>query len=122
MSIGKVVRARRLEMDLSQTELGHRMYIHGGANGKGADASYLSRLENDLIDQPSIGVIHAVAKALEMTVIDLLVAAGWIPKDEMQDVTDAELARVWQKLPAAEREMVLRIAHLYEGALEGRMG
>ena len=68
--MGAYIRERRQRLGLSQEELAERV---GGAYSQ----SDISRLERGHIGLPRLSTIVRLAAALEVSVGDLLIAAGW---------------------------------------------
>jgi transcriptional regulator with XRE-family HTH domain len=73
--MGAYIRERRQRLGLSQEELAERV---GGAYSQ----SDISRLERGHIGLPRLGTIVRLAASLEVSVGDLLIAAGWF-EDEL---------------------------------------
>lgn len=67
-SVGEAIRERRLELGLSQKELGRR--------AGGLTQDYISKLETGIIDTPQRGTMDALAAALQVHVSALYRAAG----------------------------------------------
>lgn len=117
MSLGTVVRSARMQAEMSQQDLARAMFLKGYT----FDSSMISLIETGKVQLPSKEILHGLAEVLDVTVSQLLHAAGYIPDEELPGMLNGEMGQVWTKLPAAEREMVLRIARLYVEALEGRI-
>ena len=69
----ELLRRLRLEADLSQNAL---------AKKTGVDPSYINRIERGERQPPSVGVIHDIARALELdefSTNQLLLSAGYAP-------------------------------------------
>ncbi|MGI9426475.1 MAG: helix-turn-helix domain-containing protein [Hyphomicrobiaceae bacterium] len=62
MVFGDLIRQHRLELGLSQEELGHQANLH---------RTYISSVERG-IRNPTITVLHRIANALDLTVSELL--------------------------------------------------
>lgn len=73
--IGAFVKATRTERGMSQTALAEMVGVTRG---------YLSTLESDKIGLPSADTRRRLAKALGVTHLDLLVAAGEITREEIR--------------------------------------
>lgn len=77
-SLGEVIRQRRLSMNLTLDQL---------ATLIDSSKSYLSKLENDLIDKPKPSTLRKVAKQLDMNYNDLLLHTSYVDKDETSWIT-----------------------------------
>src|SRR4051794_21328179 len=106
--LGDAVKAQRERLKLSQRELAHRAQIA---------QSYISKLEANQRPQPSWDVLKRLAAALEVQVADLLEAGGILsPTEEIAQSTNhpeealARLQTIWPELPAADKELLLRMA------------
>ncbi|HET9659219.1 MAG TPA: helix-turn-helix transcriptional regulator [Thermomicrobiales bacterium] len=76
-NLGKVVRRRRLELGLTQTELAERMR----GNVQQAD---ISHIEHGHLPWPRPDLIQALAVALSMSPVELILLSGWMSADEYQ--------------------------------------
>jgi transcriptional regulator with XRE-family HTH domain len=76
--LGDYVRARREELGLSQTDVERRFAV---------PQSYLSRLERGRVAFPSGEYRSRLESALQVTNVDLLLAAGEVSRDELVDWT-----------------------------------
>lgn len=108
MALGDLVRRRRLELDLSQAAVSKRMLMAGCD----VDPSYVSLIERGKIDQPSRDILIGLARALEVSTLTVLEAAGFIPPEEMPDIQDAELARLYARLSPSGRRLVIDVARV----------
>ena len=63
MTIGERIKHYRKAKDLSLNKLG---------DISGVSKAYLSNLENNKSDSPSVEIVQKIAKALEISVLDLL--------------------------------------------------
>ncbi|WP_342514288.1 helix-turn-helix transcriptional regulator [Sporosarcina sp. FSL K6-1522] len=77
-SLGAVIRQRRLNMNLTLDQL---------ATLIDSSKSYLSKLENDLIEKPKPSTLRKVAKQLDMNYNDLLLHTSYVDKDETSWIT-----------------------------------
>lgn len=77
-SLGEVIRQRRLSMNLTLDQL---------ATLIDSSKSYLSKLENDLIEKPKPSTLRKVAKQLDMNYNDLLLHTSYVDKDETSWIT-----------------------------------
>jgi len=74
LTLGEFVRARRLTLGLTQTELGEQI---------GRDQTWVSNLErNHFKELPDPTIIRALARALDVTVADIWTALGYLDPDE----------------------------------------
>ena len=69
-TLGQVIRARRIEMDLTQEELAERI-------GGSVRQAEISRLEHDRIVLPRRDRLEAIAQALDLPLGRLLASSGW---------------------------------------------
>ena len=79
--MGAYIRERRQHLCLSQEELAERV---GGAYGQ----CDISRLERGHIGLPRLSTIVKLAAALEVSVGDLLIAAGWFDDGPLRSLPD----------------------------------
>jgi len=76
-SIGSAMRARRLELGLTQEELAARVRVLG----EELRQSDVSRIERGKVTLPRYQRLSCIAAALELPLGDLLVRAGWAGAD-----------------------------------------
>lgn len=81
MTFGKRVRELRLKEHLSQRDL---------AGQVGVDFTYLSKIENGIVDPPSDSVIKKIAKVLEVDTEELLALAAKVSPNEFRDVVEED--------------------------------
>lgn len=72
MSFGKYLRDLRLAKDMSQRELATKV---------GRDFTYISKIENDVMDPPSEETLIKIAEALGVNSDELILAAKKLPKE-----------------------------------------
>jgi transcriptional regulator with XRE-family HTH domain len=70
MSLGQLIRERRMDLGLTQEGLAERI-------GTTVRHSYVSRLERNQIGLPHRDRLEQIAAALELSLGELLVASGW---------------------------------------------
>jgi transcriptional regulator with XRE-family HTH domain len=71
--LGVAIRARRLELGLSQEQLAQR----SSDAREGILQSDISRLESGQVALPRSGHLRRIAAALDMPIVDLLARSGW---------------------------------------------
>lgn len=98
-TLGAVIRARRIELGLTQEALAERIAPH-------FRQSDVSRLERDCITLPRRERLEAIAAALEIPVGVLLAASGWAGME--LDATPAPITRPGQTTPIAVDEVAIR--------------
>lgn len=74
-TLGHVIRARRIELGLTQEELAERV-------GESVRQSDISRMERDYVMLPRRERLEALAAALEVTPGFLLMQSGWITPEQ----------------------------------------
>jgi transcriptional regulator with XRE-family HTH domain len=74
LTLGQVIRSRRIELALTQEELAERI-------GEGVRQAEVSRLERDRIMLPRRARLEAIAAALELPLGELLARSGWSGAD-----------------------------------------
>lgn len=79
-SLGRVIRARREELGLTQEELAERI-------GGSVRQAEVSRLERGRVATPRRARLGAIAAALGLTEADLLVRSGWAEMGEVSNLT-----------------------------------
>jgi len=101
--IGATVRSRREQAGLTQADL---------AGKAGVKQSYLSRLESGLRDsRPSAVVLGRIARALGITVDELLLEAGARPsQNRTEELRLKRLERAFVSLPVDRQVELLAIA------------
>lgn len=96
MALGEVLRSKRDQRDEKLADTARRAKI---------STAYLSKLENDEVQQPSPHILHRLAGALDIPYADLMVLAGYVAASEgsqqaqlsaamFADVTEAERAEL----------------------------
>ena len=117
MSLGALVRSARMRAEYSQSDLARQMFLKGYT----FDPSVISLIETGKIALPSKEILHGLADVLDITVIEMLHAAGYIPDDEVPQMMNGEMARLWHDLPPREQGMMIEIAKLYLSAIRGEL-
>lgn len=74
-SLGRAIRQRRLDLGLSQVEVAERM----GSEFRQSD---ISRIEQGRVQFPRPQLLMALAGSLNISIIDLMVEAGWLTPEE----------------------------------------
>jgi transcriptional regulator with XRE-family HTH domain len=74
LTLGKVIRTRRIDLHLTQEELAERI-------GEGVRQAEVSRLERDRIALPRRARLEAIAAALNFSLGELLARSGWAGAD-----------------------------------------
>lgn len=99
MSLASRVRELRLAKGFSQKDLAERV---------GIERSYIGHIESGKTQLPSREVLAALAKALDTDVQDLLVAAGYLPRRDDQDLPDFHmyLSRRFHNNPKLQRALI----------------
>ena len=108
-TFGKRIRELRKARRLDQRTLAERVRIGlQAAGGRGFDVSYLSKIENDRLRPPSLGVIVQMAKALETDADELIALAGKVPPELGETLRLSQGARIFfrsaQTLGLSEQE------------------
>lgn len=96
MALGEVLRSRREQRDEKLADTARHAKI---------STAYLSKLENDEVQQPSPHILHRLAMALDVPYADLMVLAGYVAASDgtqqaqlsaamFADVTDDERAEL----------------------------
>lgn len=104
--LGTMLRARRHELNLTQTEVADRA---------GISQTYLSNLERGRVHLPDVSVRRRLAEALRISHVDLLIAAGELDVHELPGSAEAirpvvvGLAARLDVLPQDVRRAVERI-------------
>jgi transcriptional regulator with XRE-family HTH domain len=98
--IGPFIRARREELRLSQTAVADAVQMR---------KSHLSEIERGKIGLPNADVRRRLAKVLGVTQVDILIAAGELTPDELQE---AGKTGVVESTPAVE-ELIAFIRSLH---------
>jgi transcriptional regulator with XRE-family HTH domain len=80
-TLGTFIRERRQDLGLTQEELAERV-------GDGVRQAEISRLENNRISMPRRTRLVALARALEVSLGDLLIRSGWITEDQRADIPE----------------------------------
>lgn len=73
-ALAKLLRERRLELQLSARELARRI---------GIDNATVVLLEQGKIAQPRVETIRALARGLELPLADIYAAANWLPESAL---------------------------------------
>jgi transcriptional regulator with XRE-family HTH domain len=73
-SLGAAIKARRLELGLSQEELAARVAVQDDPSFR---QSGVSRLERDRVELPRRGRLQRIAVALELSLSELFARSGW---------------------------------------------
>jgi transcriptional regulator with XRE-family HTH domain len=95
---GPRIRALRKARMLDQRTLAERVEARLQAQGRrGFDVTYLSKIENDRIDPPSIPAIIALAEELETAADELIALAGKVPPDVGETLRVSEGARIFYR-------------------------
>ena len=84
-TLGMTIRARRIELGLTQEELAGRV-------GGRLRQSEISRLERDVVTLPRRPRLEAIAAALDLPVGELLARSGWVGANEIAARNDARSA------------------------------
>lgn len=97
MTLGKRIRAKRLEKQLSQRALADRVAKRLKEDDRrGFDFTYLSKIENDRVEHPpSAAAIQAIAAELGDNSDELLALAGKISPDVGEMLKQSEGARMF---------------------------
>src|SRR5947207_9476612 len=80
-TLGKIIRARRRELRLTQEELAERI----SADGEFVRQSDISRLERGAVMLPRRARLERIAAALDLSLGELLARSGWAGADEYFD-------------------------------------
>lgn len=101
-SLGEAIRLRRLELSLSQEELGERI-------GPDVRQSDVSRLERGRILFPRLERLNQIADALELSLGALLIEAGWFSEEEASELDPqrSRLSRSSANILVADDEPVI---------------
>lgn len=74
MTIGNLIKEKRLEKNISSRELARR---------SGVSQPYLSQLETGRNDNPSINAINKLSKGLGITLLELLIDTEYISNEDV---------------------------------------
>lgn len=98
MTLGQVIRQRRIELALTQEELAERV-------GENVRQSEISRLERDYVGLPRRSRLEALARALDLSLGQLLMRSGWVESESMVDERhDPALATPTAPSPATRED------------------
>jgi transcriptional regulator with XRE-family HTH domain len=111
-TLGKFIKEKRDALGINQSEL---------ARVSGVLRETINRIENNKTMLPSADSRRRLARALNVRHIDLLVAAGELTEDEVDDVApmvannpDIDLiAESWEFLDRQDREAVKRVVRSF---------
>lgn len=94
MTLGEAIRQRRMAMGLTQEELAERV-------GENVRQSDISRLERDYVGLPRRARLEALARALDLSLGELLLRSGWITAGS--DLQDQEtISSAFGPVPGAD--------------------
>jgi transcriptional regulator with XRE-family HTH domain len=105
-SFGQIIRDRRRQLDLGQTEVAKRI---------GVTPSYVGQLENGR-RHPSVNIIGRLAQVLGFEVLDLLLLASPRRNELLVPKADSAVDSVWEQFQ--NDESLLRIHNISIGEME----
>lgn len=97
--LADVVRDRRLDLRLTQEQLGERV---------GVTKQQISNIEQGKTDLPSPAVLGRLARELHLAEFDLLRAAGYLQRATGATLSQAELEAEWRRIQALPFEERMR--------------
>lgn len=101
-TFGQIIKRARKNKCISQTKLADMIKVN---------STYISKLENGTIKPPSQQIISELARALEIDVHELLIAAKIIPSDYMRIISEDKTVRLLLKKHADLSEGQKREIH-----------
>lgn len=100
-TLGKVVRARRQELGLTQEALAELL-------GEKVGQNYISQLERGKVQLPRRPRLELIARALDLALSELLARSGWADlTDYLRDTESSDVDRIAMVGPRAELAALL---------------
>jgi transcriptional regulator with XRE-family HTH domain len=94
-SFGKRLRELRKANNLTQRELADRVAARLRKEGRSFDFTYLSKIENDKTEPPSVALITEIAHVLGADPNELITLAGKVPPGLEKTLKESEPARAF---------------------------
>lgn len=111
------IRQRREELNLSQEELTARLQVAGLNISRAAVSHWEKERNHPPLDNPEARL--AIAKALKLSVAEVLTLAGYVVEDEKQSEAARRAAAIIERLPADARELALEYLNMLEKRFVG---
>ncbi len=94
-TFGQRLRELRKAKNLTQRELAERVAARLRKEGRSFDFTYLSKIENDRTEPPSVTLITELAHVLEADPNELITLAGKVPPGLEKTLKESEPARAF---------------------------
>jgi transcriptional regulator with XRE-family HTH domain len=95
MTFGQKLRELRKAKNLTQRELAEKVAVRLRKDGRSFDFTYLSKIENDKTEPPSVALISELAYVLEADHHELITLAGKAPPGLQKTLRESESARAF---------------------------
>lgn len=95
ITFGQRLRELRKARNLTQRELADKVAARVKKDGRGFDFTYLSKIENDKTDPPSVTLIIELAHVLDADCNELITLAGKAPPGMKKTLKESEQARAF---------------------------
>jgi transcriptional regulator with XRE-family HTH domain len=95
VTFGRRLRELRLAKNLTQRELAEKVAARLRREGRSFDFTYLSKIENDKTEPPSVALITEIAYVLEADINELITLAGKVPPGLQKTLKESEPARAF---------------------------
>jgi transcriptional regulator with XRE-family HTH domain len=102
MTFGKIIAQARKKLGISQKELAKRIKKE---DGESISPQYLNDIERDRRNPPSEYLISQFAKELKLSKHYLLLAAGTLPQEDKEKLSDSNPDDVEQAYRAFRRQI-----------------
>lgn len=94
-TFGQRLRELRKAKNLTQRELAEKVAARLRREGRSFDFTYLSKIENDKTEPPSVALITKLADVLEADLNELITLAGKVPPGLQKTLKESEAARTF---------------------------
>ena len=95
VTFGQRLRELRKEKNLTQRQLADRVAARLRKEGRSFDFTYLSKIENDKTEPPSVALITELAHVLDADPNELITLAGKVPPGLQKTLKESEPARAF---------------------------
>jgi transcriptional regulator with XRE-family HTH domain len=102
MTFGQIITEARRKLGISQKELADRIKKE---NGESISPQYLNDIERDRRNPPAEHLINQLSKELKLSKDYLLLAAGTLPKEIKEKLSDTDPDAVDQAFRAFRRQI-----------------
>lgn len=102
MTFGQIISGARKKLGLSQKQLAERIKKE---NGESISPQYLNDIERDRRNPPSEYLIAQLSKELKLSKDYLLLAAGTLPREVKEELSDSDPGDVEQAFQAFRRKI-----------------